>query len=70
VYTAAAQHPRQARLRELQRGTTLEAALAFYDTLGPAGVEEVIGSWRGEGLPDGPPLRWSAREVGLVRQTL
>ena len=37
-------------------GTTLNAALAFYDRLEPVGVEEMIGSWRGEGLPTGNPL--------------
>jgi len=64
VFAAAAQHPRQARLRELQRGTTLDAALAFYDTLGPAGVEEVIGSWRGEGLPTGHPFDGLLERLG------
>jgi GXWXG protein/Domain of unknown function (DUF4334) len=58
VATAAGQQPHagQARLRELQRGTTPEAALAFYDTLAPVGVAEMIGSWRGEGLPTGHPF--------------
>ena len=37
-------------------GTTINAALAFYDRLEPVGVEEMIGSWRGEGLPTGNPL--------------
>ena len=46
----------QARLRELQRGTTIGAALAFYDALEPVVLEEMIGSWRGEGLPTGNPL--------------
>jgi hypothetical protein len=47
--TAAAQqsHVRQARLRQLQQEATIEAALAFYDTLEPVTVEEMIGSWRG-----------------------
>ena len=44
------------RLRELQSGTTISEALAFYDSLEPVGVEEMIGSWRGEGLPTGSPL--------------
>jgi Domain of unknown function (DUF4334)/GXWXG protein len=47
---------RQARLRELQRGTTIEAALAFYDALEPVSLEEMVGSWRGEDLPTGNPL--------------
>jgi GXWXG protein len=46
----------QARLRELQRGTTIEAALAFYDALEPVGLEEMIGSWQGEDLPTGNPV--------------
>jgi Domain of unknown function (DUF4334)/GXWXG protein len=46
----------QARLRVLQRGTAPETALAFYDGLDPVGVEELTGSWRGEGLPTGHPF--------------
>src|SRR5690348_13627853 len=46
----------QARLRELQGGTTIEAALAFYDAQEPVGLEEMIGSWRGEDLPTGNPF--------------
>ena len=45
-----------ARLRELQRGTTIEAALAFYDALEPVGLKEMVGSWRGEDLPTGNPF--------------
>jgi Domain of unknown function (DUF4334)/GXWXG protein len=54
----AAQRPHadQTRLRELQAGTTVGAALAFYDRLESVSVEEMIGSWRGEGLPTGNPL--------------
>lgn len=44
------------RLRGLQRGTTHEEALAFYDSLEPVSVDEMIGSWRGEGLPTGHPF--------------
>ncbi len=55
--TAAADQDRSdARLRVLQRGTTIEAALALYDSLEPVGVEEMMGSWRGEGLPTGHPF--------------
>jgi GXWXG protein/Domain of unknown function (DUF4334) len=53
---AADQQRSDARLRGLQRGTTQEAALAFYDSLEPVSVEEMIGSWRGEGLPTGHPF--------------
>jgi hypothetical protein len=43
-------------VRELQRGTTVEVALAFYDGLERVGIEEMIGSWRGESLPTGHPF--------------
>ena len=45
-----------ARLRHVLRGTTGAAALAFYDTLAPVHVEEMIGSWRGQDLPTGHAL--------------
>jgi hypothetical protein len=54
---AAADRDRSnARLRELQRGATGEAALAFYDSLERVGIDEMIGSWRGESLPTGHPF--------------
>jgi hypothetical protein len=53
-----------ARLRELQRGTTVDTALAFYDSLEPAEVSEVLGSWRGEGLPTGHPLDGALEALG------
>jgi hypothetical protein len=58
VDPGAVQRPRpdHARLGDLRRGTTIEAALAFYDGLEPVGLEEMIGSWRGEGLPTGNTL--------------
>lgn len=49
-------HGPAARLHELQRGTTVEAALAFYDGLEPVGLDEMTGSWRGEELPTGNPF--------------
>ncbi len=58
------QHRSDVRLRELQRGTTVEAALAFYDSLEPAGVDEMLGSWRGEGLPTGHPLDGVLERLG------
>jgi hypothetical protein len=63
---AAAQrgNARQARLRELQGGTTVEAALAFFDSLEPVRVEEMIGSWRGEGLSTGNPFDGLLERVG------
>ena len=48
--------PSPARLGHLQQGTTSATALAFYDTLAPARIEEMIGSWRGEGLRTGHPF--------------
>ena len=44
------------RFRALEDGTTLEAALSFYDSLPPVRVEEVLGSWRGSSLPTGNPF--------------
>jgi hypothetical protein len=52
----ANQHRSDVCLRALQRGTTHEAALAFYDSLEPVSVDELIGSWRGEGLSTGHPF--------------
>ncbi|GAA1005332.1 DUF4334 domain-containing protein [Nocardiopsis tropica] len=45
-----------AALRGLQAGATLDEALALYDSLPPVRVEEMIGSWRGAGLPTGTPM--------------
>ncbi len=45
-----------AELRELERGTTLGRALAFFDALPPVTVAEMLGSWRGSGVPTGHPL--------------
>jgi len=58
VNSAAAHPPSagQARLRHVQQGTTGAAALAFYDTLAAVGIEEMIGSWRGEELRTGHPF--------------
>jgi hypothetical protein len=53
---AADRHRSDVSLPTLQRGTTSEAALAFYDSLEPVSVAEMIGSWRGEGLPTGHPF--------------
>lgn len=45
-----------ARLRELQRGTEPGAALAFFDELPAVAVADLVGAWRGEGLPTGHKL--------------
>ena len=52
------------RLRELQRGTTIEVALAFYDSLEPVGLEEMIGSWCGQGLPTDHPFDGLLENLG------
>ena len=37
-------------------GADPDAALAFFDGLPPVGVPDVLGRWRGTGLPTGSPL--------------
>ena len=44
------------RFSALENGTTLEAALSFYDSLPAVQVDEMLGSWRGSGLPTGNPF--------------
>ncbi|ACZ32331.1 conserved hypothetical protein [Xylanimonas cellulosilytica DSM 15894] len=45
-----------AALAALERGTTTAEAFAFFDALPAVGVDEVLGRWRGSGLPTGHPL--------------
>ena len=52
------------QLRRLRDGTTIEAALAFFDSLDPVAVKELIGSWRGEDLPTGNPLDGLLKKFG------
>jgi hypothetical protein len=52
------------RLRELQRGTTIEAALAFYDSLEAVGLAQMIGAWCGEDLPTDHPLDGLLEHLG------
>lgn len=47
---------RRRTLTALERGTTADAALAFYDALPAVKVSQVLGVWRGSGLPTGHPL--------------
>lgn len=56
--TAGAPGPaeRRAALADLERGTTSAAALAFHDALPAVGVEDLLGTWRGSGLPTGHRL--------------
>lgn len=47
---------RPAELQEMQRGTNTAAALEFFDASRPVEVVEVMGAWRGSGLPTGHRL--------------
>ncbi|MWB97003.1 GXWXG domain-containing protein [Agromyces seonyuensis] len=47
---------RRDRLVELERGTSVLAALAFYDELPAVAVGDLLGSWKGSGLPTGNPF--------------
>lgn len=48
-------------LQELEPATTVERALAYFDTLQPVTVEQMIGSWRGNGLVTGHPFDGHSR---------
>ncbi len=45
-----------AALAELVRGTTAEKALSFFDSLPPVTIEQMLGAWRGSGVPTEHPL--------------
>ncbi len=42
-----------ARLAELEGGTDTATALAFFDALPAVAIDELVGAWRGGGLPTG-----------------
>ncbi|TDB91251.1 DUF4334 domain-containing protein [Micromonospora fluostatini] len=42
----------------------LAATLAYYDTLPAVPVEEMLGRWRGTGLPTGHPMDWLLEQLG------
>jgi hypothetical protein len=44
------------RLEVLERGTTTATALALFDSLPAVELGEMIGSWRGRGVPTGHPM--------------
>ncbi|QGQ20198.1 DUF4334 domain-containing protein [Cellulomonas sp. JZ18] len=44
------------RLAALAGGTTPDAALALFDPLPPVAVEDLLGRWRGTGVPTGHPF--------------
>ena len=37
-------------------GASARAALALFDSLAPLSVEEMLGDWRGRGVPTGHPF--------------
>ncbi len=45
-----------ARLRDLEAGATLADVHTFADTLPAVRIEQMLGTWRGSGLPTGHPL--------------
>jgi hypothetical protein len=47
---------RASTVAKLKRGATAEEALRFFDSLPPMAATDMIGSWRGGGLPTGHPL--------------
>ncbi|GAB6903015.1 DUF4334 domain-containing protein [Kineosporia succinea] len=51
-------------LQELEPATTVERALAYFDTLQPVTVEQMIGSWRGNGLVTGHPFDGQLEGLG------
>jgi hypothetical protein len=51
-------------LRALESGTTVEAALSFFDVLPSMRVEDMIGSWRGSGIETGNPFDGLLESLG------
>lgn len=52
------------QLSVLNRGTTAAEALAFFDSLPPVRVDEVIGDWQGTDVPTGHPLDGVLGQLG------
>ena len=53
-----------AALARLERGTDLAEALQFFDTLAPVAPSEMLGEWRGTGIPTGSPFDGLLENVG------
>ncbi len=51
-------------LDDLARGTTPDAALAFFDTLAPVDGDALPGFWWGSGLPTGHVLDGTLEALG------
>ncbi|MEO6951200.1 MAG: DUF4334 domain-containing protein [Polyangia bacterium] len=49
---------------ELERGTTTERALAWFDSLPSMPAPSMIGRWRGSGLPTSHPMDGLLEELG------
>ena len=60
---ASAQTPSE-RVAALQRGTTTEEALAFFDSLPSVTIDDLRGRWRGSELPTGHPLEGLLERYG------
>lgn len=56
IGTGTTEHDHRGRLAALERGTTIAAALALFDVLPAAPLAQLVGAWRGSGLPTGHPL--------------
>lgn len=54
-------HPTLARL---ERGVELTEALQYYDTLAPVAPSDMLGAWRGTGIPTGGPFDGLLENVG------
>ena len=52
------------QLRNMQRGTSYEVAVDFYDRLRAVGLDDMSGSWDGEGLPTGHPYDGVLERLG------
>jgi hypothetical protein len=44
------------RLRVLEQRASPEEALAFFDGCGPVDMDQMLGCWKGSGVPTGHPL--------------
>jgi hypothetical protein len=52
------------KLRALQGGTTVEEALAFFDSLPAVTLDQMIGSWQGSGVQTGNPFDGLLESLG------
>jgi Domain of unknown function (DUF4334)/GXWXG protein len=61
--------PAQRRLRALAAGSSVEEALAFYDSLPPVSLDAMRGAWRGWTLPTGHPFDGLLEALGWHGKT-